>query len=98
MGYLSLTRDGAALFFQLINARYERGSTVLTSNKGFEEWGQLLGDEVMTAALLDRLVHKCHIVTISGNSYRMQEHRELAKRLWPGRLANAEGVSTGGER
>ena len=56
------------LFFQLINRRYERASTVLTSNKGFEEWGQILGDEVMAAALIDRLLHHCHIVNIRGSS------------------------------
>ena len=56
------------LFFQLINARHERASTVLTSNKGFEDWGRVLGDEIMTAALIDRLVHHCHIVDIRGNS------------------------------
>ena len=54
------------LFFQLINARHERASSVLTSNKGFEEWGGVLGDEVMAAALIDRLVHHCHIVNIRG--------------------------------
>ena len=62
----------AVLFFQLINARYEPASTVLTSNKGFEEWGAVLGDEVMAAALIDRLLHHCHIVNIRGNSYRMR--------------------------
>ena len=50
--------------------RYERASTVLTSNKGFEEWGEVFGDEVMAAALIDRLVHHCHLVTVRGNSYR----------------------------
>ena len=54
------------LFFQLINARHERASTVLTSNKGFEEWGHVLGDEGMAAALIDRLLHHCHIVNIRG--------------------------------
>ena len=49
-------------FDEVINRRYERASTVLTSNKGFEEWGQILGDEVMAAALIDRLLHHCHIV------------------------------------
>ena len=67
------------LFFQLINARHERASTVLTSNKGFEEWGSVLGDEVMAAALIDRLLHHCHIVNIRGNSYRMREHRNLMR-------------------
>ena len=52
IGYLPVTQDGAVLFFQLINARHERASTVLTSNKGFEEWGAVLGDEVMAAALI----------------------------------------------
>ena len=50
--------------------RYEHASTVVTSNKGFDEWGQVLGDEVMAAALIDRLLHHCHIVNIRGNSYR----------------------------
>ena len=53
IGYLPVSQTGAMLFFQLINRRYERASTVLTSNKGFEEWGQILGDEVMAAALID---------------------------------------------
>ena len=54
-------------------ARHERASTVRTSKKGFEEWGNVLGDEVMAAALMDRLLHDCHIVNIRGNSYRMRE-------------------------
>ena len=68
-------------FFQLMSRRYEHASTVLTSNKGFEEWGEVLGDDVMAAALIDRLLHHCHIVNIRGNSYRMREHRGLASRL-----------------
>ena len=52
---------------------------MLTSNKGFEEWGSVLGDEVMAAALIDRLLHHCHIVNIRGNSYRMREHRNLMR-------------------
>ena len=67
------------LFFQLINARYERVSTVLTSNKGFEEWGSVLGDEVMAAALIDRVLHHCHIVNIRGNSCRMRAHQDLLR-------------------
>ena len=61
--------------------RYERASTVLTSNKGFEEWGDIFGDDVMAAALIDRLVHHCHLVTIRGNSYRMRQHAELWQTL-----------------
>jgi len=55
IGYLPVSRDGAVLFFHLINASYEHASTVLTSNKGFKEWGNILGDEFMAAALVDRL-------------------------------------------
>src|SRR3982751_1807189 len=68
---------------QLMNRCYERASTVLTSNKGFEEWGQVLGDEVMAAALIDRVLPHCHLVNIRGNSYRMREHTELYRSLRP---------------
>jgi len=81
IGYLPITRTGAMLFFQLLTRRYEHASTILTSNKGFEEWGEIFGDEVMAAALIDRLVHHCHIVNIRGNSYRLRQHTELARRL-----------------
>ncbi len=77
IGYLPVSQDGAVLFFQLINVRHEKASTVLTSNKGFEDWSGVLGDEVMAAALIDRLVHHCHIVNIRGNSYRMRDHQNL---------------------
>lgn len=83
IGYLPITRTGAMLFFQLMSRRYEHASTVLTSNKGFEEWGEIFGDEVMAAALIDRLVHHCHIVNIRGNSYRMRDHAELRNALHP---------------
>ena len=81
IGYLPISRTGAMLFFQLMTRRYERASTVLTSNKGFEEWGDIFGDDVMAAALIDRLVHHCHLVTIRGNSYRMRQHTELWQAL-----------------
>jgi DNA replication protein DnaC len=85
IGYLPVTRNGAMLFFQLMARRYERASTVLTSNKSFAEWGEIFGDEVMAAALIDRLVHHCHIVNIRGNSYRMRHHTELHRTLGPSR-------------
>jgi DNA replication protein DnaC len=81
IGYLPVTQTGAVLFFQLISRRYERASTVFTSNKSFEEWGEVLGDEVMAAALIDRVLHHCHLVNIRGNSYRMREHSELWQSL-----------------
>ena len=57
--------------------------TALTSNKGFEDWGEVLGDDVMAAALIDRLLHHCHIVSIRGNSYRMRHHTDLFPVLTP---------------
>ena len=81
IGYLPISHTGAVLFFQLMNRRYERASTVLTSNKGFEQWGEVLGDDVMAAALIDRVLHHCHLVNIRGNSYRMREHTELHRAL-----------------
>ena len=97
IGYLPVSQSGAVLFFQLVNRRYERASTVLTSNKGFEEWGQILGDEVMAAALLDRILHRCHIVNIRGNSYRLRHHAELSKAIHPtaARAVGAEGSGAG---
>lgn len=83
IGYLPVSRTGAMLFFQMIARRYERASTVLTSNKSFDEWGDVFGDEVMAAALIDRLLHHCHIINIRGNSYRMREHSELWQQLHP---------------
>jgi DNA replication protein DnaC len=77
IGYLPISRTGAMLFFQLMTRRYERASTVLTSNKGFEDWGSVFGDEVMAAALIDRLLHHCHVVSIRGNSYRLRQQRDL---------------------
>jgi len=81
IGYLPITRNGAMLFFQLMSRRYERVATVLTSNKGFEDWGTIFGDDVMASALIDRLLHHCHIVNIRGNSYRMRNHRDLWQSL-----------------
>lgn len=89
-GYLPITRAGAMLFFQLMTRRYERASTVLTSNKGFEEWGEIFGDDVMAAALIDRLVHHCHLVTIRGNSYRLRQYTELWQALHAPPDAHAE--------
>jgi len=84
IGYLPVSQTGAVLFFQLMSRRYEHASTVMTSNKGFEEWGEVLGDEVMAAALIDRILHHCHIVNIRGNSYRMRQHTELWQALREG--------------
>ena len=69
--------NGANLFFQLVNTRYEKASIVLTSNESFKEWGEVFGDPVVASALLDRLLHHCHIVNIRGNSYRLRQYPGL---------------------
>jgi hypothetical protein len=64
-----------------LTRRYVHASTILTSNKGFEDWGGIFGDEIIAAALIDRLVHHRHIVNIRGNSYRLRQHSDLQRRL-----------------
>ena len=73
IGYLPLERQAANLLFALVARRYERGSIIVTSNRGFEAWGEILGDAMVAAALIDRLVHHAHIVTLKGKSYRLRE-------------------------
>jgi hypothetical protein len=76
-GYLSVGAVAGNLIFQLVNARYERGAMILTSNRGFAEWGQVFGDPVVATALLDRLLHHAVVVHIEGASYRLREHADL---------------------
>ena len=68
IGYLPVTRNGAMLFFQLMARRYETASTVLISNKPFDEWGEILGDDLMAGALIDRLLHHCHSSTSAATA------------------------------
>ena len=77
IGYLPITAGGANLFFQLVNARYERAAMILTSNRGFAEWGEVFGDPVVATALLDRLLHHAVVVQIEGASYRLRAHADL---------------------
>jgi len=77
IGYLPITQGGANLFFQLVNARYEKGAMILTSNRGFAEWGDVFGDPVVATALLDRLLHHAVVVQIEGASYRLRGHSDL---------------------
>jgi DNA replication protein DnaC len=77
IGYLSLGAGAGNLFFQLVNARYEKGAMILTSNRGFAEWGEVFGDPVVATALLDRLLHHAIVVQIEGASYRLREHADL---------------------
>jgi DNA replication protein DnaC len=85
MGYLPLDDLGATIFFQLVSARYERGSIVLTSNKSYGEWGSIFGDPIIATAILDRLLHHSTTVNIRGESYRLKERRKAG--LLPGREA-----------
>ena len=77
IGYLPVTPGGGNLFFQLVNARYEKGAMILTSNRGFAEWGDIFGSPVVATALLDRLLHHAVVIQIEGSSYRMREHAAL---------------------
>ena len=75
LGYLPFEPDAAHLFFQLVPRRYERGSLLITSNRAIGEWGTVFGDPVVATAILDRLLHHSHVVTIRGDSYRLREKR-----------------------
>ncbi|KRB83487.1 IS21-like element helper ATPase IstB [Noviherbaspirillum sp. Root189] len=77
IGYLPIGSNGGNLFFQLVNACYERCAIILTSNRSFAEWGEVFGDPVVAAALLDRLLHHAIVVQIEGSSYRLREHADL---------------------
>ena len=75
LGYLPFDPNAAHLFFQLVSRRYERGSLLITSNRSVGEWGEVFGDPVVATAILDRLLHHSHVVTIRGDSYRLREKR-----------------------
>jgi DNA replication protein DnaC len=77
IGYLPVVPGGGNLFFQLVNARYEKGAMMLTSNRGFAEWGEVFGDPVVATALLDRLLHHAVVIQIEGSSYRLRQHADL---------------------
>jgi DNA replication protein DnaC len=79
LGYLSFSRGGAELLFQIFAERYERASILVTSNLAFSDWGSIFQGERMTAALLDRFTHRCHIFEINGESYRFRESAKAAK-------------------
>lgn len=77
VGYLPLDIEGANLLFQLINKRYEKHSTIITTNKPIGQWGELFGDNMIANAILDRLIHHSHIININGNSYRIKNKIKL---------------------
>jgi DNA replication protein DnaC len=77
VGYLPVSGQEAYLFFQFVSHRYERSSTIITSNKSFGDWQELFGDAVIAAAILDRLLHHCRVINIKGHSYRLRTHASM---------------------
>ena len=90
MGYLPLDEMGATIFFQLVSARYERGSIILTSNKSYADWGSVFGDTIIATAILDRLLHHSTTINIRGESYRLKDRRRA------GLLGSREQEGTAG--
>jgi DNA replication protein DnaC len=82
VGYIPFEAEAANLFFQLVSARYERASLIVTSNKPFGRWGEVFGDEVVAAAMIDRLVHHAEIIALKGDSYRLKD-RDLGRAPQP---------------
>lgn len=73
VGYMQLDRESAELFFRLVCSRYEKGSIILTSNKNFSGWGDIMNDTVIATAMLDRLLHHAHVINIRGETYRLKD-------------------------
>lgn len=95
VGYTKLSQEQARHFFELVTARYEHGSIILTSNTSFAGWGNLLGDEVLATALLDRLLHHAEVIAINGRSYRMKERQASFSVPSEVALTTIGAVSTG---
>ena len=77
IGYLPIDRQGANLFFQLINKRYEKNSTIITTNQPFSKWGEIFSDPTLANAILDRLIHHSTVIKITGPSYRLKDKMDL---------------------
>jgi DNA replication protein DnaC len=78
VGYIPFEPEAANLFFQLVSARYERASLIVTSNKPFGRWGEVFGDDIVAAAMIDRLVHHAEVIALKGDSYRLKD-RDLGR-------------------
>lgn len=89
LGYLPMPGEAAAHLFQVISRRYEKGSIILTTNRGIASWGEIFEDTTVAAAVLDRLLHRATVVQIDGETYRMRGHRE--------RLEQGGAISGSGE-
>ncbi len=79
IGYLPMDIQGANLFFQLIARRYEKNTTILTSNKMFSQWNEVFSDLTIASAILDRILHHCTVINIKGESYRLKERKEFMR-------------------
>jgi DNA replication protein DnaC len=84
LGFVPLSKTGAELLFEVFSQRYERGSTIVTSNLPFDEWTEVFGSERLTGALLDRLTHHVHILEMNGESYRLRQSRERRRPIADG--------------
>ena len=91
LGYVPLSQTGAELLFEVFSQRYERGSTIVTSNLPFDEWTGVFASERLTGALLDRLTHHVHILEMNGDSYRLNQSKRRARRI----PAEDQSVETG---
>lgn len=80
IGYLPMDIQGANLFFQLIAKRYEKNTTIFTSNKAFSAWNEVFSDITIASAILDRILHHCQVISIKGESYRLKERKEMMAR------------------
>ena len=78
VGYIPFDPHAASLMFMLVARRYERASLIVTSNKPFSAWGEIFGDDITAAAMIDRLVHHAEILALKGDSYRLKD-RDLAR-------------------
>ena len=88
LGFVPLSRTGAELLFEVFSQRYERGSTMVTTNLPFDEWTEVFGSERLTGALLDRLTHHVQILETNGESYRLKRSRETAASQAPDESEN----------
>jgi DNA replication protein DnaC len=93
LGYLPMDKASANLFFQLIAKRYEHDALIITSNRGYGEWGDVFGDTVIASAILDRLLHHATTINIKGESYRLREKRKAGLLTRPA----GDGIKVGGE-
>lgn len=81
VGYENLNTQEANLFFQVVNARYEKGAMIITTNKSFSKWGEIMNDDAIATATLDRLLHHSHVLALNGDSYRMKDKLKVGLNL-----------------